>query len=302
MLSLKPIPENKADRETLKIYQSIKQTLGLNTVPLVFQYMAAFPPYFSYLWQQSIRNLSDSHFQKQVKEIKKFAETAMDQIYFPGKTMNLFLEDLKDSAEEKELINFVTSASETTSSLYLLSLAIRESVKGAYLGIKQIGERIPEKDKDIFTNLSEGLFENVQTENKEAKDQDARLKRSSFGIISRPKTGLIRSLLSEFFKIMDLEIRELVKREEYLVRRVELERFALSLLPFIPHPLESSFATIIRQTQDYPNFPELVYLVSELFPTQAPFRLLANAVMKKALSLTKNNSSANNLTQALSTT
>lgn len=280
MLSLKPIPENNASGKMADIYCSIKQTLGSSTVPIIFQYLANFVPYLAYIWQQAEKNLHDVNFQQQSKTIIDFANMAISQIYTPSSATKLFLEKIEDRAEKFELSSFIANISDTNASLYLLSLAIRESLKGAYLGIKQIGERLEEKEKVIFSDLKEGFFRDAE------KKGDANYplqEESSSQIIKRQEPGIVISVFAEFFKFMEWEMEALLKREEYLTRRVELERFALSKLPLLPSPLESSFATVAKKTAQDPNFPELLYLIAELFPTQAPYKLLASAVMKQAL-------------------
>ncbi len=74
-----------------------------------------------------------------------------------------------------------------------------------------------------------------------------------------------------------------MKQEAYLSRRVALERFALAKLPLLPYPFDSSFVTMTRQYGEHPLFPELLYLLSDVFPTQTPYKLLASLVMKHAL-------------------
>lgn len=278
MLSLKPIPENNASGKMADIYCSIKQTLGSSTVPIIFQYLANFVPYLAYIWQQAEKNLHDVNFQQQSKTIIDFANMAISQIYTPSSATKLFLEKIEDRAEKFELSSFIANISDTNTSLYLLSLAIRESLKGAYLGIKQIGERLENKEGVIFSDLSEGFFTPSETKNKNT----ASLFLTPPHAASQTH-GLTLSVFSEFFKLMEWEMEALLKREEYLTRRVELERFALSKLPLLPSPLESSFATVAKKTAQNPNFPELLYLIAELFPTQAPYKLLASTVMRQAL-------------------
>ncbi|MBI3380239.1 hypothetical protein HY029_05790 [Candidatus Gottesmanbacteria bacterium] len=280
MLSLKPIPESKASGEVVEIYISIKQTFGLANVPVVFQYLAAFPKYLSFIWDQALKNLNDREFKHQATEIEAFAKTAIQSVYSPQTLTKLFLEKLEGRAERQELGKFVATISQMNASLYLLSLAIRESLKGKYLGIKQIGEHLEEKEKTAFNDLSEGY---LHVEDEPAKgDGDIRT-HASKQITYKSPQGITTSVFAEFFKIMEKEMERLIKEEKYLTRRVELERFALSRLQFMPHPLDSSITSIFREAYDNPQFPELIYLIADLFPTQTPFKLMASAVMKESL-------------------
>lgn len=279
MLHLKPIPEAEASEEIIPVYRSIKEILATQSVPLVFQYLACFPLYLFYIWNQAQQNLIDINFQTEAKELLIFSQASINEIYSPSAAAQMFLGKIGERAEKHELGKFVLDVSRMNASLYLLSLAIRESLKGKYLGIKQIGERLEEKEKEIFSDLSEGLMDKINLEREN-------MIQSEIGkqIVPRDKQGITLSIFAEFFKFMNWEMETLVKREEYLTRRVELERFALNKLPLIPHPLDSSFAIVANQHARDPKFPELIYLIAELFPTQAPYKLLASAVMKKALS------------------
>lgn len=280
MLKLKPIPENEADDEILSLYVSIKETLKLSHVPMIFQYLARFPVYFSYIWDQSRMNLTDSNFIKYTNEIKHFSQGAINQIFMLSSVTKLFLEKMEGRTELYELKKFAENSSEVNSSLYFLSLAIRESIKGVYLGIKQIGEKLDEDEKAVFDDLADGFAFKEESYMERTMNK---LATASNQLANREKGSITTSVYGEFFKFISFEMKRLLKMEEYLTRRVELERFALNLLHFIPHPLDSSFTNIIKQTSHDPTFPELIYLVADLFPTQAPYKLMASAVMKKAL-------------------
>ncbi len=280
MLSLKPVPENKASREVMEIYNSIKETFGLTNVPIVFQYLAVFPNYLDFIWQQALVNLNDREFKNQVREIENFAQTAIQTVYTPQTLTKLFLERIEDRAEKFELSKFVTNISRMNASLYLLSLAIRESLKGKYLGIKQIGERLADEEKSVFNDLSEGFLHPAEVEIKESTDIRTH---STKQLTYKSPQGITTSVFAQFFEIMEKEMEKLLKEEKYLTRRVELERFALSRLQFLPHPLDSSITSIFREAFDNPQFPELIYLISDLFPTQTPFKLMATCVMRESL-------------------
>lgn len=157
MLSIKPITEKEADETTSRIYSDIKNTLGLNAVPIVFQYIAPFPIYFDYLWQQAKKNFLDNFFQKMAAEISYFSQEAINQIYYPSNISILLLEKIINRPEQRELRTFVSGNIKVHASLYLLSLAIREGIKGKFLGIKQIGEKLEKEENDMFTNIAEGF-------------------------------------------------------------------------------------------------------------------------------------------------
>lgn len=280
MLSLKPIPESQASQEVVQIYNSIKQSFRLANVPVIFQYLAVFPDYLEYIWQQAAKNINDPEFKNQSMEIENFARTAIQSVYSPQTLTKLFLEKIEERAEKLELVKFVDTIFQMNANLYLFSLAIRESLKGRYLGIKQIGERLEDKEKSAFNDLSEGF---IQPNEVSEKTYTGIRTNASTQLTPRSTQGITISVFAEFFNIMEKEMEKLLKEEKYLTRRVELERFALGRLHLMPHPLDSSIVTIFKHAYDNPQFPELIYLIADLFPTQTPYKLMASAVMKESL-------------------
>lgn len=128
MLRIKPVIENEATGEIAKIFDSVRLTLGLGKVPLVFRYMAAFPRYLSFLWNQSVKNLENASFRREAQETADFALQAINEIYFPSPATRLFLEKMTNRPEEYGLGRFVCSSIRVNSELYLLSLALLEKV------------------------------------------------------------------------------------------------------------------------------------------------------------------------------
>lgn len=281
MLRIKPITEKDAEGRVQEMYASIRQTLGLQSVPLVFQYLASFPSYFDSIWKQARHNLHDETFQRESREISEFAQSAINSIYTPSHLVTLFLEKIEGGGEKTTLWQFITNLSTVNASLYLLSLAVRESLKGRFIGIKLIGDALDESEKRIFNDLSDGFF--PEGGGKEQTTSFQNISQSSKDIQNTQSNTLATTTYGEFFKIMEWEMDRMLKREDYLTRRVELERFALSKLHLLKQPVESSFAAVSRFSADNPDFPELLFLIAELFPTQSPFKLLSSSVMKKAL-------------------
>ncbi len=91
MSLLKPIPEAEASGETLEIYQSVKQTLGLHNVPVIFQYLAVFPKYLEFIWQQAVKNLNDKRiFKPNTRDRKLCPDCDSDSFCTFGTHSNIF--------------------------------------------------------------------------------------------------------------------------------------------------------------------------------------------------------------------
>ena len=91
----------------------------------------------------------------------------------------------------------------------------------------------------------------------------------------------------EFFGKVAQEMQSLVQTELYLSTRVGLERIGVMLVGHLSYPLGTSYQEIATFAGKRPYFHELLYILSETFPTSFPRLMLTTAVMQKILT-TKN--------------
>ena len=276
MLAYDPISEGDASSEIQTIYSSIKQALDIDFVPLIFQYLANAPKYFTYIWNQSLTTLSSREFASNASEIARFSWDAMSTIYELSSAMKLFLESKSSSSERLSALQYVNTLARVHALLYLLTVSYRESLKGKYLGLTQIPDQFSAEKKERIYDLSEGFLVSPSS-NISKSSSDDRLTRVN-------SSSLATTFFPEFFKRATWEMDKLVKTEVYLKARVELERYTLSRLTLLNRPLQLSFTELIQQGVNDKRFADVVYLVSELFPTQAPYKLNASSIMRKALS------------------
>lgn len=281
MLLIKPISEKEATGEVTQIYAEIKNSFNLYHVPLIFKYLAAFPEYLIFIWKQLEMNLNDSDFQNYCLEISHFTQIAIEDIYIPMPSTLEILLKVKNNLQEKELKRFSKETITLNSQLYFFSLSIRESLKGKFLGIKQIGQKVGDREKVILDDMKDEYHTAVnKRENKKDKQN---ISTKSNAISKSEKKEIVISYTEEFFQAIKLEMSRLAKMEDYLTRRVELERFAINKLPLIPHPIDSSITAVFKKNFGHPLFPELIYLISDHFPSHSPYKLLTSAVIEKTL-------------------
>lgn len=273
MIAISPIRQGDEPADITPLYQSIKQTLQTTTVPLIFQYLATFPVYFHSMWSQVEKNVTDDVFIQSADSINLFAQSAIAHIYQPSNKMEFILEDIRQTNQSNQIATSVNALSSVTSVLYLVSIALRESMKGIHLGLKHIGKSYTdERNEDLFTDVSSDLFSSQQTSLASSKQS-----------LTKTSQSLQTSSFAKFLSETDEEMKKLRKREEYLHRRVALEKFALAKLPLLRHPLDSSFRSVALQQASEKNFPELIYILADLFPTQTPHKLLTTSTMITAL-------------------
>ena len=96
-------------------------------------------------------------------------------------------------------------------------------------------------------------------------------------------SSLVVSRYPEFFAHVAQEVQNVTKTEQYLSERVAMEQFTLQQALHMPYPLGCSYAEIAQFAGKKPYFAELLYILSETFPTSFPKLVFATAIMQQTL-------------------
>ncbi len=161
----------------------------------------------------------------------------------------------------------------------ILSIGLREGVKGVSIGQQFL-------PKDIEGDYGETVFDQFINQKimynnlKEQKDliPAAKMLSPLFG-----ESSLVISRYPEFFAHVAIEMEELTKTEQYLHQRVLMEHKALSVTDHLQYPLGCSYAEISAYAGKQPYFSELLYVLSETFPTRFPRLAFTTALMHDVL-------------------
>lgn len=281
MLHLRPIPDDKASDTVVHIYAQIKSTFNSDVVPLVFQYLANFPEYLSYLWEKAERNITSNEFNTSCKDIQQCAHTAIVRTYQPSQQSTELLKHL--SYEEKHtILQTASSLTVLNTKLYVFLIALRENIKGVFVGQKLLSSAV--EKIDTYTMPSSVLYTGL----KHANSPDELLWNTMLTPFYSEK-HIQQSHLPEFFTLIDKEMKTLLNTEAYLAERVLLEQKALSAIANFPHPIGGSYQEIIQPTKHKPYFTEMIYLLVDTFPTAFARFLMTSTIMMKLL--TNNNTS-----------
>ena len=278
MLHIRPIPENKANEQVASVYRDIKQTFQVDVVPLLFQYLAGFEEYFFYVWERIKRNVESVYFHDAVHEITSFAQETMIEVYQPSFMLKELRSGLPE-AEKIEILKTVESLAEVNAQLMLLTIGMREGLKGVHIGreflLQNASGELYEEVFDQFIN-NQIMQENL----KEQKELEGASKMLAplFG-----SQALQVTHYPEFFGKVALEMQELIKSELYLGVRVGLERIGVMMVGHLSYPLGTSYQEIATFAGKKPYFHELLYILSETFPTNFPRLVLTTAVMNLVL-------------------
>ncbi len=278
MLHIRPISEDQANQQVAAIYQDIKQTFGVEVVPLLFQYLAGFEEYFLYVWEKIKRNVESSYFADAIAEITLFAEETIPEVYIPSMTMRQFRLQLPET-EVHQLLETIEGLQKINAQLLLLTLGMREGLKGVHIGreflLQQTSGEVYDEVFDQFINskiMRENLYQQKELEGA------SKMLAPLFG-----SQALQITHYPDFFGKVAEEMYELIKTELYLSTRVGLERIGVMMVDHLSHPLGTSYQEIATFAGKKAYFHELLYILSETFPTNFPRLVLTTAVMKSIL-------------------
>lgn len=276
MWRLKPILELNASPQITQLYQSIKNGLDVETVPLFFQYVANFELYLSFLWQRIEKNITVESFHESSRRIASFAREAVVSLHdTPSASLTSFVSSLH-TREQTEILKTVYQLEKLNSILLLLTLDIREGMKSLFIQTQRLVQHTDEQTSEYFSND----FRLTHTyEEKNELTAPTTLLAPLFGA-----NALIVSQYPEFFGKTSLEMQMLQKTESYLQKRVALEQQSLRELSAFVQPLGCSYKEFMVLTNGKPYISELLYILTDAFPSQFPHLVLTSAVMQKALS------------------
>ncbi|MBI2010303.1 MAG: hypothetical protein HYS86_03980 [Candidatus Chisholmbacteria bacterium] len=282
MRFLKPVEDAQASPQIKATYQKIRKQLGITFVPPIFQLMANYEDYLLHLWSQIETNLETTEFSQLSKRISQHAEAVTNHWISIDPELAGLAPTLTPK-EIKDLKKTVAGLTAINATLALVTIAIRENIKGIALGILKL-------DKQAAKNS----YTTETSEEKTAYDlMSIREKSSNLSPTSQllaPLTGnqsLAISRYSQFFTAVAKFMDKLLKTETYLTRRVALEELILNLVPQIPRPFSITYKEFMELTQKSPqakHIAELTFLLHDLFPAKFPHLVFTCAIMTHALS------------------
>lgn len=273
---IKPIQQNTASPEIGALYKEIKEILELDTVPLVFQYIANYEEYFVYIWARMKANLLSAGFRESCEEVRKFTEQAVMYFDTPSTVVKDFIRTIHP-AEAAQLYKVVTSLDETNLKLMLLMIGVRESIKGIYQARTELPKYEHEQAQAIDEILQLTKYTN-QYEESSQLTKAARMLAPLFG-----NNALMISYYPDFFGHIATELERLEDTEAYLLTRVGLEHLSFAYIEQFVVPLNCSYAEFMRLTEGDKYVDEILYLLKDTFPSKFPHLVLTTAVMKKNL-------------------
>ncbi len=277
MFHLQPVSEEKASAQVRTVYIEIEQTLTVTIAPLVFQYIANYENYFLFLWQQIKANVVTSSFQAAHTETIRFAKQATSRIYTPSPVMADFITTISP-LERQQIMDTISLLERINATLLLLTIGIRESLKGINIGQQHIAEYTAQavnEPSSFFTDPS-----NIYSSSRERTEINNTVSLLSpvFG-----SQAIQISQYPQFFSYIAMEIEALVMSEDYLRERVFLEQKTIQFAGTFTHPLGCSYTQLLNMIKGQPYFDELLYILVDTFPSQFPKLVFTTAVMRRVV-------------------
>lgn len=291
-MRLKKINDHEAPHEVAHCYKRIREALGIPTTPVYFQYLGAFPPYLTYIIDSIVANLESPSFKSLAAQQGEFAHRIYRENFEPTQQIYSFVQQHIHDPELFHFKNDIQKILEVNARIMLIFIALRECVKGWAVSAKKLpyqtttyeetGE-VPVQEKEELLYGEVGL-----TQQKRPDSQNEHLVVDetvvSNKLIRRDTTGVVKALLPEYLLLCRNGFSQLLKDQAFLFFRVSTEKMALSAIDRLPEKLFSPINAVLELTHEYKHFSDLLYALSEHFPTYAVQRFLFSGYLKRGLS------------------
>lgn len=269
------IPFTQADTKVKALYSKLQNAFHSNTLPLFFTYLGPFPEYLEYITDQIVLNVLSPKFASITKMLVEEVEDIIS--LQPSKKTQEWLEKFRHTPA---FYHFQKDNQENFSiniQLAIIFIALREAVKGWALGTKKLPGMVSPHDESKYSYIHEEdfVFEPITV-----AESDTSLASVNRGMI-KTESALTKNLLVEYFLLSQQDYSSYMKTEACLLTRVQLEKMILTTIQILPHTIISPINIVITLSNKYKTFPDLLYLLSEHFPTYAVQRLMFSAYLLK---------------------
>ncbi len=302
---MKTIPESQADSKLLGLYEQLKIGLGVGQVPLFFTYLGAFPEYLEYITDQIVANTTDSGFKKLVSQMGTDISTLTHEMLSHSEKQNDWLSRYRNSPSFYNMKEDLQKIHTTNVTLALLFLALREAVKGWAVAAKQLspdinttsgrGVGINHEEKEFvlegypFPQAKTSFWQaegasrirswTSQDDNTQSRQTKLTMETTSNLPVKKEASGIEKNLFIDYIRLNQEDFFPQVKQEQYVYLRVYVEKILLASIQLLPHKIISPINVVLELASKYKDFPDLLYLLSEHFPTYAAQRVIFSAYL-----------------------
>lgn len=277
-MSISPVSEKQANESIKREYEGIKKALDLPYVPLFFTYIGAFPQYLEYLAQQIIPNLQSPRFADLIKETEEKIYYLINSSLTKSEEINDWLVRYKNSPSFYNFQQDLKKIFSVNLKLVFIFVALREALKGWAIAAKKLPSSSSPSDRSKKTSSQEKdfIFEDALSIVPLVSQS------ASSDVVQTNARSIEKDLLPRYLFLCQQEFYFQMKKEEFLILRVGIEKLLLSTLPLIPEKIVSPINMFYKLNERYKDFPDLLYLMCEHFPTFAVQKMLFSGFMKNS--------------------
>jgi hypothetical protein len=282
-MKINPVFEDVASHEVQVEYSHLKNAFHTSSLPLFFLYIGAFPEYLSYITSQLVINVEHAGYKKMTKYISESIKDLTHESLTKSDERIHWEELYKNTPAFYHFQKNLQEIYRVNTELAIIFIALREAIKGWAVAAKKLEDctyseslhqNIPIKDEDFIFNQEFEYKDELSTEEKHRK-----ITTSGSEVVINSSSPIQKDLLREYLSLCRNDFTLHMMDEEFVILRLGVEKMILSSLDSLPSVIHSPINTVLKLTTKYPNFPELLYLLSEHFPTCAVQRLLFSAYM-----------------------
>lgn len=287
-MQINPVFENRAPDEIKPIYEAIKQSLKVKRIPLFFAYMGAFPEYLSYISNQLTENLKNPEFNTLSNQIGDEMIDLIKAQFIPSEEIRDWFNRYGQTPSFYYFQQDTDHIFRTNVKLALIFVALREAVKGWAVAAKKLPGQAsrPKKTETQIMKQDTFIFEDVEEvpvvvmpQSEKSATHEMITVQQSNGLSKRENFAMEKDLLPQYLHLCKVDFYEQMKTASFWELRIAIEKFILNALPVLPHIVFSPINVVIDLTKKYDEFPDLLYLLSEHFPTYAVQRMMFSGYM-----------------------
>lgn len=286
-MQIHPIFENTASEEIKPIYAAIKQSLHVKRVPLFFAFMGAFPEYLSYISNQLTENLQNPSFVTLSDQIGNEMIELIKAQLIPGEEIIEWYSRYNNTPSFYYFQQDTDHIFKTNVKLALIFVALREAVKGWAVAAKKLPSQT--KKEPVSTNIIKQehfIFEDIEEpphivmpQNIKQTKKDTLYSKKTNSLSVKENNAIERDLLPEYLNLCKMDFYNHMKTTSFWELRIAIEKFILNALPVLPNIVFSPINVVIDLTKKHDEFPDLLYLLSEHFPTYSVQRMMFSGYM-----------------------
>lgn len=289
-MTLFPVSENEASAVVKESYRQIREGLGVPSIPLFFQYFGAFPEYLDYVAGQITKNLTSPEFEKIISDTLTNVQMLTSHGLSKSDDLQRWLTLYKNAPSFYNFQQDLKNILKINLQLAFIFISLREAVKGWAVAAKKLPNSVPTstaakqprtEDDFIYEDLSTVILGRSETTTSESIDPNraTMTRNDSSSLATSQSRGIEKDLLPEYLNLCKFEFRNQMKFNKFWTLRIGLEKIILNNLAILPALIFSPINLFIQMNEKYPNYGELLYLISEHFPTYAAQRLMFSAFL-----------------------